>query len=50
MTTDRVIAELQGVGGKVPRSSFDETKEDALQAALAGVREAQTAVAGPANA
>ncbi len=50
MTTDKVIAELQGVGGKVLRSSFDETKEDALQAALAGVREAQAAVAGPANA
>ncbi len=50
MTTDKVIVELQGVGGKVLRSSFDETKEDALRAALAGVREAQTAVAGPANA
>ena len=50
MTTDKVIAELQGVGGKVLRSSFDETKEDALQSALAGVQEAQAAVAGPANA
>lgn len=35
MTTDRVMAELRGSGGTILRSSFDETKEDALRAALA---------------
>lgn len=38
MTTDKVLAALHGAGGRVMRSSFDETKEEALQAALAGVR------------
>ena len=45
MTTDKVVAALRGVGGTVMRSSFDETDEEALQAALAGAR-AATAVAG----
>jgi uncharacterized membrane protein len=36
MTTDKVLADLQGVGGTVLRTSFDHTKEDALRAALAG--------------
>jgi uncharacterized membrane protein len=45
MTTDKVVAALRGVGGTVMRSSFDETKEEALQKALAGVR-AVTASAG----
>jgi uncharacterized membrane protein len=40
MTTDKVLAELRGVGGTILRSSFDETKEEALQAALAGAQEA----------
>jgi uncharacterized membrane protein len=40
MTTDKVIAALRGAGGTVIRSSFDETKEEALQAALAGARAA----------
>lgn len=35
MTTDKVMAELQGTGGTIMRSSFDETKEDELRAALA---------------
>ena len=35
MTTDKVLAALHGAGGTVMRSSFDETKEEALQAALA---------------
>ena len=35
MTTDKVLAELQGVGGTVLRTSFDHTKEEALRAALA---------------
>jgi uncharacterized membrane protein len=38
MTTDKVVAALRGVGGTVIRSSFDETKEEALQKALTGVR------------
>jgi uncharacterized membrane protein len=40
MTTDKVAAALKGTGGTVLRSSFDETKEDVLQAALATVQEA----------
>jgi uncharacterized membrane protein len=36
MTTDKVLAALQGEGGTVLRTSFDETKEGALRAALAG--------------
>jgi uncharacterized membrane protein len=42
MTADKVLAELKGVGGTVLRSSFDETKEDALRAALADVQAATT--------
>ena len=45
MTTDKVVARLRRVGGTVMRSSFDETKEEALQNALAWVR-AATASAG----
>src|SRR5215467_14426199 len=41
MTTDKVLAALRGVGGTVLRSSFDETKQEALQAALADVRAAR---------
>ena len=40
MTTDKVLAALRGAGGTVMRSSFDETKEDALREALADVRAA----------
>jgi uncharacterized membrane protein len=36
MTTDKVLAALQGEGGTVLRTSFDETKEEALRVALAG--------------
>jgi uncharacterized membrane protein len=35
MTTDKVLAALQGVGGTVLRSSFDHTQEEALRQALA---------------
>ena len=35
MTTEKVLAALHGVGGTVLRSSFDETKEEYLRAALA---------------
>src|SRR6201997_5619697 len=34
MTTDKVLAELQGVGGAVLRTSFDHTKEEQLRQAL----------------
>ena len=40
LTTDKVLEYLKGVGGKVLRTSFDHTKEDALRAALAGVTQA----------
>jgi uncharacterized membrane protein len=43
MTTDKVLAALQGVGGKVMQTSFDHTKEEALREALAGAQ----AAAGP---
>ena len=46
MTTDKVLADLQGVGGTVLRTSFDHTKEEALRQALAGAVAAQPA-AGP---
>jgi tripartite ATP-independent transporter DctM subunit len=36
MTADKVMAGLQGTGGVFMQSSFDETKEDELRAALAG--------------
>jgi uncharacterized membrane protein len=42
MTTDKVLAALQGVGGKVLQSSFDETKEESLRAALADAQAAAT--------
>jgi uncharacterized membrane protein len=47
VTADKVMAELRGVGGTVMRSSFDETKEAALNEALAGARAA--AAATPAS-
>jgi uncharacterized membrane protein len=40
MTTDKIAAALAGTGGKIMRSSFDETKENQLQAAFEGVRQA----------
>lgn len=46
MTTDKVMAELQGTGGTIMRSSFDETKEQALREALASA-EAAAAAAAP---
>jgi uncharacterized membrane protein len=41
MTTDKVLADLKGVGGKVLRTSFDHTKEETLRAALASVEATQ---------
>lgn len=36
MTADKVMEGLQGSGGTIMRSSFDETKEEALRDALSG--------------
>jgi len=36
MTTDKVLADLEGVGGMVIRTSFDHTNEQALRDAVAG--------------
>ncbi len=41
MTTDKVMAELKGSGGRILRSSFDDAKEAQLRAAL---QEAQVAI------
>ena len=46
MTTDKVLAALRGVGGTVMRSSFDETKEETLQAALADAKAASSEPSG----
>ena len=43
MTTDKVLDDLKGVGGKVLRTSFDHEKEEELRAALAdATAQAQT--------
>lgn len=42
MTTDKVLADLKGVGGTLMQTSFDETKEAALRAALSAAAEAGT--------
>ena len=46
MTTDKVLAALRGAVGAVLHSSFDETKQEALRAALADVRAATSEAAG----
>src|SRR6476620_3241420 len=40
VTADKVLEGLRGEGGTVLRTSLDHTKEEALQAALAGVQAA----------
>ncbi|HUZ90311.1 MAG TPA: DUF1269 domain-containing protein, partial [Methylocella sp.] len=40
LTTDKVLEDLKGVGGRVLRTSFDHTQEEALRNALAGVTQA----------
>jgi uncharacterized membrane protein len=54
MTTDKVLDDLKGVGGKVLRTSFDHTKEEelrkALAAASAATAEAQPSAEKPAPA
>ena len=46
MTTDKVLAALQGEGGTVLRTSFDHTKEEALRTALAGVTQSAAPTQG----
>jgi uncharacterized membrane protein len=46
MTTDKVLAALQGEGGTVIRTSFDESKEESLRAALAGATPPAAAPSG----
>ena len=43
MTTDKVLEDLKGVGGKVMRTSYDHEKEAALQKALSDVQAAPAA-------
>src|SRR5208337_3296943 len=47
MTTDKVLEDLKGVGGKVLRTSFDHTKEDELRSALADATAAHAATQVP---
>ena len=49
ITTDKVLADLQGVGGTVLRTSFDKTQEDAIKAALAGKPAAPAVVETPTD-
>lgn len=48
MTADKVLGDLKGAGGKVLRTSFDETKEEALRAALAAAAPAAAPSVSPA--
>ncbi len=48
ITIDKVLADLQGVGGTVLRTSFDKTQEEAIRAALAG-NPAQTPARPPSG-
>jgi uncharacterized membrane protein len=46
MTTDKVLAALHGEGGTVVRTSFDESREQALRAALASAAPSPSLPAG----
>ncbi len=48
MTTDKVLADLKGEGGKILRTSFDQAQENALREALAATGAAQTKLGGTA--
>lgn len=48
MTTDKVLAGIEGSGGTLMRSSFDETKEATIREALAHASAAAEAGAKPA--
>jgi uncharacterized membrane protein len=41
MTTDKVLSDLKGVGGTLMQTSFDETKEAQLRAALSAAAETE---------
>ena len=45
MTTDKVLADLKGIGGTVMRTSFDESKEAELREALASHAEVESRAA-----
>ena len=47
MTTDKVLEDLKGVGGKVLQTSFDHTNEVALQTALAAANAEAAKAASP---
>ncbi len=49
MTTDKVLADLRGVGGVLMSTSFDETKEAALREALASAAPAAETAAPTAT-
>lgn len=49
MTTDKVLADLKGVGGTLMSTSFDETKEAALREALAAHASSEAAAAPAAS-
>jgi len=48
MTADKVLADLKRVGGKVLRTSFDQTRENALRDAIAAASAAQPKTSGVA--
>ena len=48
MTADKVLADLKGEGGKVLRTSLDQTQENALREALAAASAAQPKTASAA--
>lgn len=50
MTAERVMEGLQGMGGRIMRSSFDETKEGLLRDALAGAAADTAPAAGGGTA
>ena len=45
VTGDKVLAQLEGVGGRVLQTSLDHTREEALRKALAGHAAATEGVA-----
>jgi uncharacterized membrane protein len=45
VTGDKVLAQLQGVGGRILQTSLDHTREEALRKALVGQAAAETAPA-----
>ena len=49
ITPDKVLEQLKGIGGKVLRTSFDHTKEEALRAALAEATAVHEKMQSPAS-